>query len=152
MTYAVTLDGNQRVQELFYANAAPQGAVPVTNEAAETLRTVSRFADWKYINGALVNDPITETMAQTQARLTALIQSHIDATARSRNYDSALSCVSYVNSTVPQFAAEAAAMVEWRDACWITAVTVLGQILANQIPVPTEAEAIAALPPMVWPA
>jgi hypothetical protein len=151
MTFAITVNNDQRVLELFHDVNAPQGAVPISNEDGETLRRATRFADWVYQNNTLTFDPEGEPFGVTQARLTATIQAHIDATARQRNYDSALSCVSYLNSTIPTFAAEAAAMLTWRDQCWVTAVQVLGEIMAEIRPIPTEAEAIALLPTITWP-
>ena len=48
----------------------------------------------------------------------AAIQAHVDATAVARLYDSGVSLASYLGSTNPVWAAEAAAFVAWRDAVW----------------------------------
>jgi hypothetical protein len=82
----------------------------------------------------------------TQATLAAAVQGHLDATARAKGYDSALSCVTYINSTVPQYKAEATAMRDWRDAVWLRCYEVLAEVQAGTRPVPTEAELIALLP------
>lgn len=79
------------------------------------------------------------------------IQAHIDATARQRDYDSGVSCASYVNSTVQQWAAEAAAFVAWRDAVWEYAFAELDKVLNGQRPQPTIDEFLQELPVMQWP-
>ncbi len=82
----------------------------------------------------------------TQATLAAAVQGHLDATARAKGYDSALSCVTYINSTVPQYKAEATAMRDWRDAVWLRCYEVLAEVQAGARAVPTEAQLIALLP------
>jgi len=79
------------------------------------------------------------------------IQAHVDATAQERQYDSGVSCASYVNSTVQQWAAEAAAFVAWRDAVWAYAFTELDKVLNGQRPQPTIDEFLLELPAMQWP-
>jgi hypothetical protein len=81
----------------------------------------------------------------------AAIQAHVDATARARNYDSGLTCASYVGSTNPAWAAEAAAFVPWRDAVWVYAFAELDKVQNGQRPQPSIAEIIAELPAIVWP-
>lgn len=79
------------------------------------------------------------------------VQTHIDRTARQRRYDSAASCASYSASTNPVWAAEAAALIAWRDAVW-------AQIYAAEAgytpdtPPPSIAEVLGALPVIAWPA
>jgi len=52
------------------------------------------------------------------ARFTPGLQQWMEQVARSNAYDSVLSCVSYKDSGVAQFAGDAAAMIAWRDALW----------------------------------
>jgi hypothetical protein len=79
------------------------------------------------------------------------IQAHVDATAQQRNYDSGITCASYVNSTSPAWAAEAAAFVAWRDAVWAYAFTELAKVEGGQREQPTVAEIIDELPAIAWP-
>jgi|GEM_PF-5980116 len=79
------------------------------------------------------------------------IQALIDATARERQYDSGVSCASYVNSTVQQWAAEAAAFVAWRDAVWAHAFTELDKVQQGLRVQPTVEEFLLELPVMQWP-
>lgn len=80
------------------------------------------------------------------------IQAHIDATAQAKDYDSGVTCSSYVNSTIPAWAAQAVAFVAWRDAVWAYAFTELTKVEAGQRPQPTVAEIVGELPAMSWPA
>lgn len=81
----------------------------------------------------------------------AAVQSHIDDAARSRGYNDSVSLASYVNSILPQWAAEASAFVAWRDAVWIYAHTELSKVQGGLREVPTVAELIEELPAIVWP-
>jgi len=85
-----------------------------------------------------------------QLNVTA-IQRHLDATARTRNYDGILSLASYASSTDAAFAAEGAAGVLWRDTCWRLSYQALADVQAGLRAMPTPAEAVAELPPMIWP-
>lgn len=81
-----------------------------------------------------------------RAQAAALVHRHLDATARARGYDSALSAVSYLGSTNALWAAEAAAFRDWRDDVW-EAVFALTPETAPATP-----EALlAALPELTWP-
>lgn len=79
------------------------------------------------------------------------IQSHIDATAQARSYDSGTSLAGYVSSTNAAWAAEAQAFVAWRDAVWVYAYAELDKVTGGQREVPTVEGFIAELPAMVWP-
>jgi hypothetical protein len=45
----------------------------------------------------------------------------MEQVARSNIYDSVVSCLSYLNSSVPQYKGDAEAMLAWRDALWVWA-------------------------------
>ena len=92
--------------------------------------------------------PTTEEIIEGFRRA---IQSHVDATARSRNYDSGTSLASYVASTNTEWAAEAQAFVAWRDAVWGYAYAELDKVTGGQREAPTVEDFIAELPEMVWP-
>lgn len=79
------------------------------------------------------------------------IQSHVDAAAQSKNYDSGNSLAGYVASTNPTWAAEAQAFVAWRDAVWIYAYAELDKVTGGQREAPSVEDFIAELPEMVWP-
>lgn len=52
------------------------------------------------------------------AQFTPGLQAWMEEVARSNNYDSVLSCVSYKDDEVSQFAGDAASMIAWRSALW----------------------------------
>lgn len=81
----------------------------------------------------------------------AAIQSHVDAQAVSRRYDSGNSLATYVNSTIPQWAAEAIAFVAWRDAVWAYAYAEMDKVLDGEREQPTIEGFISELPELVWP-
>lgn len=102
----------------------------------------------QWLTDGNVPDPLpTPTFADYVAAFTPGLQQWMEDTAKTNAYDSVLSCVSYKDSGVAQFAADAAAMIGWRDALWHWAsewqAGFHGQ-LPN--PVPTLADIIALAP------
>lgn len=79
------------------------------------------------------------------------IERLIEATARGRQYRSAVALASYTSSTVPAWAAEAIAFVAWRDAVWSYAYTELAKVQEGQRAAPAVATFIDELPHIVWP-
>jgi hypothetical protein len=86
-----------------------------------------------------------------QATLTAAVQAHLDAEARSHGYDGILSLASYASSTHPPFAAEGRAGLDWRDAVWGYCYQVMAAVQAGARPIPNAETLIAELPVMQWP-
>lgn len=82
--------------------------------------------------------------------ITAAVQEHLDTTARLKNYDGILSACTYATSTVPAFAAEGQACVEWRDNCWATCYSVMAAVMQGQRAIRTAEELIAELPHAPW--
>lgn len=79
------------------------------------------------------------------------LEAAIAAKALERSYSSAVSCVSYKDSTNAQWAAEAQAFILWRDICYEYAYDYLSQALEGQIPSPNIEEFLLGLPEMQWP-
>ena len=52
------------------------------------------------------------------AALLVTIQEYIDSKAQAKGYDNANSCISYLTSSNPTWAADATSMRNWRDAVW----------------------------------
>lgn len=82
----------------------------------------------------------------TVADLVAAVDDLVERTARSMAYKSAAHCAGYVTSTIPQWAAESAAFVAWRDVVWMAVYS-----LNPADPPPTLADALAILPEFVRP-
>lgn len=75
-------------------------------------------------------------------------QSNLDSVAQSWGYDSVVSAVSYANSTIAQFKAEAVALIEWRDAVWSSAYTLLANVQAGKKLAPKTVDEFLALLPI----
>ncbi len=86
--------------------------------------------------------------------LTSRAELHIarllDTTAQSKQYDSALSCISYTTSTNIGWAVEARAFINWRDALFVYFIKVQSEIQQGA-PIPSFDEFVAELPTIVWP-
>ena len=91
------------------------------------------------------------TEAEIQATLTAAVQEYMDKTAQERHYDDIFTAVSYVNSSDPVFAAEASALLLWRDQVWRLCYTMLDEVKTGVRPIPNVTELLAELPKFEWP-
>lgn len=114
---------------------------------------IARFEEL-YKNGDLTLLAVSENEKRIKAAALAqyqgAVESHVDGVAQDRGYSSAVSCASYVGSTVPQWASEAAAFIAWRDAVWVDVYRQLEAVQGGDIP-PSVGDLIAALPAIVWP-
>lgn len=79
-----------------------------------------------------------------------LLQELIEAQAKSKNYDSSLSCASYANSQNLQWKAEADAFIAWRDAVWAYAYN-LFEVAQQGGNIPSVDEVMQNLPQITWP-
>ena len=87
----------------------------------------------------------------TIADLVVAVQSHLDATAKARNYDSILSACSYAASTNLSFSSEGQAAVAWRDSVWLYCYQQLALVQAGTRPMPLDtASIISELPIITW--
>ncbi len=109
------------------------------------------FAEAQKNGGDLPLEPVPAPAPITLDDFRAAIQQHVDATAQKRSYDSGLTCSSYVASTNPTWAAEAAAFVAWRDAVWGHAYAELAKVEGGQRSQPTIDAFLSELPAMIWP-
>lgn len=85
------------------------------------------------------------------AQYRAAIQSMIDQTANERRYDDGNSLATYVNSTVPEWAAEAQAFVLWRDQVWMYSLGELEKVRNGERGVPSAREFLKETPKIAWP-
>lgn len=80
------------------------------------------------------------------------VQQLLDSTAAERNYDNIFTALTYLDSKNPKFAAEAAALRDWRDAMWTKCYEYLAKVEAGEIVIPDNWEAVKAeLPSFEWP-
>lgn len=75
----------------------------------------------------------------------AAVDAHVEAQARAPDHTGAAHPAGYLGSGIPQWAAEAAAFLAWRDAVWQTALGLLDT--ADPAAPPTVEDVLAALPP-----
>lgn len=85
-----------------------------------------------------------------QAELTIALNKHLDSVAAQRRYDSRFTCMLRAGFAGP-FQAEGQAFAAFADECNMVGYTMMKRAKAGEIPVPTDAELIAAMPAMVWP-
>lgn len=84
-------------------------------------------------------------LAATKAKIAAEVEAHVEAQARAMNYGSAAQLASYLDSGVPQWAAEARTFVAWRDRVWTEALASMRTAReAGAIPAPDKV--ISTLP------
>jgi len=136
--YYVERDGNGAVVAVY---GVPQPGITDPEPLPETDPEVA----------AILNPPAPPPEPQTLEDYRAAIRAHVDATAQTRDYDNAVSCASYVNSTNPTWADEASAFVAWRDQVWGYAFAELKKVENGQRQQPSIEAFIAELPPIEWP-
>jgi len=89
----------------------------------------------------------TPTFAQQVAALEVAVQAWLDTTAQGNGYADMASCITYINSGVAQWAADAKAAIAWRDAVWQACYSQFTAAQGAPLPaVPTSTALIAALP------
>lgn len=76
---------------------------------------------------------------------------YLDTVAQRRQYDSAISCASYINSTIPAWKAQAEAFVSWRDSVFTYTIAQVQLMQSGQRSVPSFEEFKTELPEIVWP-
>lgn len=81
----------------------------------------------------------------------ALIKYQLNNKALERNYDSHLSCISYVNSDNVIWKAEAQAFSSWRDAVYEYALAILNAVQDGNEEAPTQEQFVSGFPIMQWP-
>lgn len=132
----------------------PDDATPVTAAQREALLVGEATGCKIVINAgrAILTDPAPESPAATIARLTAIVQSHLDDAARAAGYDNIYTAVSYADEpAVPKFQLEGAAFRAWRSLVWAAANAIRAEVEAGTRAVPTAAQLIAALPTLTLP-
>ncbi|MGV2130889.1 hypothetical protein ACQZ4Q_01560 [Agrobacterium vitis] len=96
-----------------------------------------------------VNVPVSNDVLKSRFQLA--IQQAMNAKARERGYDSMTTAVTYVDDKHATFAAEAAALKDWRSDVWVYSLTELEKVIADQRPIPTITDFLAELPAFTWP-
>lgn len=92
-----------------------------------------------------------EFLKAKESQLDREIQARLDAFAQTRIYANMDRLCTYVASTNPQFAAEAARGVQLRDDTWIAVGMILNEVIGGTRPVPDSiADIEGELPELSW--
>lgn len=99
----------------------PPDAVEISEETWRNL--MQGQAEGKTISSDEKGNPIlldrpAPTKDETIAYLSIAIQQSLDTSATTWGYDNIVSGCSYANSTNAQYAADATALIQWRDSVW----------------------------------
>ncbi|QWY83583.1 hypothetical protein [Rhizobium phage RHph_X2_26] len=105
--------------------------------------------DWSQMKSAAQIEE--ERRAALFKTYSAAIQGRLDAKAQERHYDGIQSAISYRDDPNPAFAAEAAALFQWRSAVWTHATAEFEKVVSGAREQPTIEAFIAELPELVWP-
>jgi len=117
-------------------------------------------AEWEWTDEAIVeidsrlylaSQAPAPSFEQQEAAITAAVQARLDDFAKTRGYDSTLACITYANSTHPQFQLEGRYMLTARDETWVAAILVLSQAAMGARPMPSVEDFLAELPELIWP-
>jgi hypothetical protein len=81
-----------------------------------------------------ISSYVQPTQADTISSISSEIASILDKGAKAWGYDSIVSAVSYATSTNFQYAADAKALSDWRDAVWSWAISAFPRVVAGQDP------------------
>lgn len=92
-------------------------------------------------------DPTPPTIADYENAIQALV----DATPKDKLFRDGVTLASYVNSTDPQWAAEAVAFVAWRDGVWRYAYAELEKVQGGLRPQPSVEDFLSEIVPIDWP-
>lgn len=128
----------------------PSDAVDIT-DAQHTLLLAGQASGQSIVADAtgapVLQAPAAPTPDEIAAEYEAFGQTTLDALAKSWGYDSLLSAASYASSSVTQYAADAKALIAWRDAFWQAAFTLEADVKAGTKPMPATAADFVALMP-----
>lgn len=104
------------------------------------------FREW--LAAGNIPDPAPNpTTNDLIAQYTVAVQAWLDKTAQGNGYDSLATCISYGDSSVAQWAADALAARHWRDAVWQAGFAwAAAAQTALPSPLPTVEQFIAELP------
>lgn len=84
-----------------------------------------------------------------EEQVTPIMVSLIENTAKSKGYDSSLSCASYLNSSNNTWSNEAQSFISWRDSCYQYVYQILNNIEQGQ-PIPSQQDFINGIPIIQW--
>lgn len=101
----------------------------------------------------VLTDPPPPTTEQIIASISAAVQAHMDATAKTAGYDNIASAVTYADEpAVARFQTEGRAFRAWRSLVWAACYQLLGEVNAGTREPMSADQVIAELPTFALPA
>lgn len=113
-------------------------------EVPEGLNVEPGWTWWREVFSAPVA-PVVPPPTVTQC--SDALDNTIDLLAQAWGYKNMDRASGYATSSVPKFAAEAKALIDWRDEIWVWAPTYLAAVEAGTTPPPATIAALVALMP-----
>lgn len=157
MKYLITTDTDGRCLGLYLEGVSrdiPQSAIEIQDDDADQMLMASHLGDFVLVDGRIQVDAVyveARNIQRLTKELTDAIQTHLDATVRSRGYDSVVSCASYAASTNPIFSTEAQAAIAWRDTVWSYFYAELEKVQVGARTMPSDSQSfITELPSISW--
>lgn len=98
-------------------------------------------------NGSEFVESLDSLIARYDARLT----SHFNQVAKSKKYDSWVTCSLRAGIIDSPFHLEGKVFAKWMDECNAMSYEIMGKVLTGVIQMPTEDEFIGLMPTIIWP-
>ena len=101
-----------------------------------------------------LDTPALELLFNFYAFITAgepLLANFVDSVAQQQQYNDAVSCASYVNSTNATWKAQGTAFIAWRDSVYTYVIAQEALMQSGSRTIPTFAEFQTELPVIAWP-
>lgn len=98
---------------------------------------------------ALTPDEQMAYLRQQRAILKQFLDRYMDSQVAPKDYDSILTACTWINSSVPEWKADALAANEFRQLCFLKAYQIEADVLAGKRPVPTETQFQMEMP-ILW--
>lgn len=81
----------------------------------------------------------------------SMLEQYIDSVAQQKNYSSAISCISYINSTNTQWRNEAITFNSWRDSVYVYVIAQQALMQSSSRSIPSFDDFKIELPEITWP-
>lgn len=150
MKFAVFSD--EGFPEAFYSpdlhgDKIPLEAIEITD--GQWTELIDNTGRRKWVDGQIITvEPSTAPPTITDYE--NAIQNLVDGTARDRQFRDGVTLASYIGSTIPKWAAEAQAFVEWRDTVWQYVYQQLEQFQLGLREQPSVADFLTEIPVIDW--
>lgn len=138
---------NIEIGQIFEKEYPPEAAVWCNENGKAYIEEIEPVNDVRRFQIVAIPEPTQEEInAQTQARLTSVVQNVLDTEAQKLGYDNCLSVCSYIDTGVQKFDDEGKSFRAWRSAVWAKGYEILDDVLSGKREIPTEEELLAELP------